>query len=60
MAVDLSALKALDSDDISALIALAMDYHDGLRRGTITGTGQGVAEEMADIQALIAKLRAAL
>lgn len=58
--MDLNALKALDSADISALIALAMDYNDGLRRGTITGTGQGAAEEMADIRALIEKLRAAL
>ncbi|HXO86074.1 MAG TPA: hypothetical protein VN803_11180 [Gemmatimonadales bacterium] len=58
--MDLNALKVLDSGDLAALIALAQDYRDGLRRGTITGTGQGVAEELADVDALIAKLQAAL
>ena len=58
--MDLNALKALDSDDLAALIRLAQDYRKEVGRDSISGFHHSARVEIEFTDALIAKLQAAL
>jgi hypothetical protein len=57
--MDLNALKALDSSDLATLILLVRQYRDDVKSGAMSGFRQPAIDEVADAEALIAKLQAA-
>lgn len=57
--MNLNALARLDSADLDTLIMLVRDYRDSVGDGTTSGFHQPQMYELADANALLAKLEEA-